>query len=352
MVSDLISRIASLQSFGDRKISDGGFLSVRKNNSFFYYRYDNNLFATASIGFILKGLKPYLAEKESLEVSSILGKLIPSIEPYQNKDGLKIYNFWTTRPTNHFPFGYLMRHFKHFKLPDDIDDTALAYLVKGYAREDLEWLKRKLMTHAEDAGVYNTWFGEDMPLEHDVCALCNLMYLVFESGLPLNEFDEGTLSFLKEVIEGRDYLSNTFWVSRHYASVSLIVYHYGRFLGRFRPEGFDKVKLELIKTIPLLFEEEPVWMNKVLLQTAFLKLGGMDESVAKWDATDIAWETKWRKEPFAAFIGAPLAPYDFSWTRFLAAKKLFQIQWKCEAHELALILENVILRNNYEQHAR
>ncbi|MFT5886229.1 MAG: hypothetical protein ACI9IP_002693 [Arcticibacterium sp.] len=349
MVSLLIGRIASLQSFENGKIPKGGFLSLRKNGFFFYKRSDNNLFATASVGFILKGLRPYLEGENLNGVSSILNKLIPGFDMYQNKDGLMTYNFWTTRPTNHFPFGYLMRHLRHFKLPDDIDDTALVYMVKEL---EIDWLKDKLKEHAGDTKIYGTWFGQNMPIEYDVCALSNLMYLIFDSGLPLNEFDEATLVFLKKVLGSKNYLDNSFWVSRHYGSVPLIVYHYGRFLGGFNPKGFADVKLELIRTIEVLFNKEEVWMNNVLLQSAYIKLGGKHEEVLNWNALALGWEEKWKSESFAAFIGAPFAPYNSKWTRFLASKKLFQIQWKSEAHELALILENVVLRNTMDRHER
>jgi len=349
VVSDLIGRIASLQSFKNGKVPKGGFLSLRKNGFFFYERSDNNLFATASVGLILKGLRPYLEGENLKGVSSILKKLIPSFEPYQNKDGLQTYNFWTTRPTNHFPFGYLMHHLRHFKLPDDIDDTALVYIVM---ESKIDWLKDKLKKHAGDAKVYGTWFGQNMPTEYDVCALCNLMCLILDSGLPLNECDRATLAFLEKVLESKDYLDNTFWVSRHYGSVPLIVYHYGRLLGSFNPKGFADVKLELIETTEVLFDKEEVWMNKVLLQSAYIKLGGKHEGVLNWNAIAFGWEEKWKSESFAAFIGAPFAPYNSKWTRFLASKKLFQIQWKSEAHELALILENVVLRNTMDRHER
>jgi hypothetical protein len=349
VVSNLIGRIASLQSFENEKIPNGGFHSFRKNRFLFYKRPDNNLFATASVGFILKSLRPYLTDENVKSVSCILEKLIPSFEPYQNKDGLQTYNFWTTRPTNHFPFGYLMRHFKHFKLPDDVDDTALVYMVK---ESKIGWLKDKLKRHAGDNSVYGTWFGQNMPLEHDVCALCNLMCLILGSGLPLNECDEATLAFLKKMLESKDYLDKPFWTSRHYGSISLIIYHYGRFLGSFSPKGFEEVKLELIKTIEKLFAKELIWMNKVLLQSTYIKLGGRYEGLLKWNAVTFGWEDKMKNESFAAFIGAPFAPYNAKWTRILASKKLFQIQWKSEAHELALILENVVLQDTMDIHER
>ncbi|AWW00191.1 hypothetical protein DJ013_19250 [Arcticibacterium luteifluviistationis] len=321
------------------------FESFRENKVLLYKRPDSNIFGTVSVGYLLKSLKPFFSEKANEEIDKILVKMEPSFPFYENKDGLKTYNFWQTKPSQHFPSGYFMKHFRHFKLPDDIDDTALVYMTKGYSKKEVNWLKEKLKEHAFPDKVYSTWFGVDMPLERDVCALCNLMSLLLDAKLELNEHDKATIDFLNSTVVSKDFLKNTFWVSRHYATVPLIIYHYARLLGQFEIDEMAESRRVLIDLIPGLFKTEKVWMNKVLLQTAYLKFNeNLTCQLVEWNALD---ESNINSKEFYSFIGAPFAPLKNKYLKQLGSKKVFQIGWKCEAHELALVLENLVLRENY-----
>jgi hypothetical protein len=278
----------------------------------------------------------------------ILAGIHRNYSQYQNKDGLYTYNFWSTKPSRHFPNGLVMQHFKHFKLPDDIDDTSLIYLTKGYSNDDIDWLTSKLQKHTGDSLVYSTWFGENMPIEHDVCALCNLMYLILESEKKLNAFDLATLQFLNDAIISFDFLNKTFWMSRHYATIPLIIYHYARLLGKFDVLELADAKENLLKLIPDLFLDEEIWLNKILLQSAYIKMNGnySEISIMEWNGLKEPWQRNLKSQPFYSFIGAPFAPLKNTFLSNLASNRHLQMGWKCEAHELTLVLENVILRNH------
>ena len=178
----LIERIALCQSRGDKFFPEGIFPSYRQNNYLFYKRPDTNIFYTATIVFILNQIKHKVSEKSQTIIKEITEKAIKNYPDFQNKDGLKTYNFWQTKPSKHFPNGFIFRHLDHFRIPDDIDDTSLVYLTLPQSKKDVIWLKEKLKLHTVPSlgvggAVYSTWFGKNMPIEFDVCALCNLMYL-------------------------------------------------------------------------------------------------------------------------------------------------------------------------------
>ncbi|WP_341227574.1 hypothetical protein [uncultured Arcticibacterium sp.] len=346
MVSEFIERIALLQAHRNDKFPEGMFESFRENKFWLYNRSDSNIFGTVSVAYILKSLKPLVSELDGNEIDKVIDKAKKSFDLYQNKDGLKTYNFWQTKPSQHFPNGYLMKRYKHFKLPDDIDDTALVYMTNGYnKKEDINWLKEKLKQHAFPDNVYSTWFGLKMPLEKDVCALCNLMCLLLESKIGLNTNDTATIDFLNKAVLSKEFLKNTFWISRHYATVSLIIYHYARLLGAFDIEEMMEAKKILIGEIENSFDKETVWMNKVLLQTAYLKLNKSGKDyLLNWNCLS---KSKSTQKGFYSFIGAPFAPLKSKYLKNLGSMKFLQIGWKCEAHELALVLENLVLRENY-----
>jgi len=346
MVSKLILSISALQSTGDKYFAKGLFPSFRENKTFCYQRPDSNIFASASIAFILKEIKPLLSDVN--DVDTILNGILQNYPLYRNKDGLDTYNFWPTKPSRHFPNGYIMQHFIHFKLPDDIDDTALIYLTNNCKLEQVNWLKAKLGKHTDGDNVYSTWFAENMPIEHDVCALCHLIYLVFDAKTSLNSFDLATLQFLNNVIVSFDFLNKTFWFSRHYATIPLIIYHYARLLGKFEIPALAQAKETLLTIIPKLFELERIWLNKVLLQTAYFKISGSfkEKSIMEWNGLNEPWEQNLNIQPFYSFIGAPFAPLRNTFLSNLASNKNLQLGWKSKAHELTLALENVVLRNN------
>ncbi len=336
----LIERIASCQSRGDKFFPEGIFPSYRQNKYLFYKRPDTNIFYTATIVFILNQIKHKVSEKSQAIIEDITQNAIKNYPDFQNKDGLKTYNFWQTKPTNHFPNGFIFKRLDHFRIPDDIDDTALVYLTLPHSKEDVMWLKEKLKLHTaplSEAAVYSTWFGKNMPIEFDVCALCNLMYLFEKYQLPYNEYDAAVFVFLREVILQEKYTTDAFKVAHNYATTPLIIYHYARLLGDFEIKQLESCREKLIqKTIELL-DNEKIEMNKVILKIALLKLD-KNKKVSNLQSPIPNFQS-----PFTYFIAGLLSSYENPILYFFAPMKITQMEWKCEAHDLALRLENLVV---------
>jgi len=351
----LIERIASCQSRGDKFFPEGIYPSYRQNKYLFYKRPDTNIFYTATIVFILNQIKHKVSEKSQAIIELITEKAIKNYPDFQNKDGLKTYNFWQTKPSNHFPNGFIFKHLDHFRIPDDIDDTALIYLTLPHSKEDVAWLKGKLKLHTRPhppapegelkkspplgvrgaGGVYSTWFGKNMPIEHDACALCNLMYLFEKHQLPYNEYDEAVFVFLREVILQEEYITNAFKVAHNYATTPLIIYHYARLLGDFEIKQLEICREKLIKKTRELLDNELVMMNKVILEIALLKL---DKEY--WFTNNQLPVTN-NQSPLTYFIAGLLSSYRNPILYFFAPMKITQMEWKCEAHDLALLVERI-----------
>lgn len=183
-----------------------------------------------------------------------------------------------------------------------------------------------------------------MPIEQDVCALCNLMYWVLENNLPLNEYDEATLDFLKDKILSGDYKKQPFQTARHYASVPLILYHYARIICKFEIPQLAGCKLIIVNEATALLNKKCSPMEQVLLSTVLLKLAPESETLKRFQLN----EEPVSDGEFYSFIGAFVAPYtetDNSLISKVAAHPLTRFNWKCEAHGLALQLENLVLRD-------
>lgn len=369
----IIQKIASLQSRGDKYFPQGIFQSYRQNKYLFYKRPDTNIFYTASIVFVLNQLKSYLPTESQLVVEEITTKAIQNYPTFQNKDGLKTYNFWQTPKegiaSNHFPNGYIFRHSAHFRLPDDIDDTSLIYLTSKTNKEEVIWLKEKLQLHAnlsegptqkrhvkntfkhyKDLKIYSTWFGKNMAIEFDACALSNLMFLFEKHQLPHNEYDIETYQYLAGIIKRKEFISHSFKISHNYATAPLVIYHLARLLGEFASTPLESYRKDLIEIALLLLEIEKVAMNKVLLQTSILKLSrtndfGYKNEIEDCLKADSALNLSIPDSDFCYFLGPLLSSYENPILQFFAPMKITQMDWKCEAHEWVLVLENLIERN-------
>lgn len=340
-VDFILQRIAELQCNKGGIFPIGTFPSYRSNTNWAYKRADSNIFATASTLFILKNIQPVLNESQSRLIEKMCKNAADSFELYRNKGGGETYNFWQTKPSKHFPNGYFLQFFKHFKLPDDIDDTALMYLLQNRGKVDVIALRNKVENHSQvfvkdQEYAYNTWFGEKMPLENDVCALCNLLYLILDKGLELNEKDHSTIEFIAESIKSEKYISQPFQIARHYASSPIIVYHYARLMGKFKLLALENQKVGLLAQMRRLFDQEKNMMLKLLLHSALLKLGDKVNFDAPFNEL--------MESEFYPFIGAPFAPYSNKVLKMISGQSCLIINWECKALKLSYILENQVLR--------
>ncbi len=300
-----------------------------------YRRRENNIFSLASTLFILQELEPRLSSENRQKTAEIARMITQEYPRFRNKDGRATYNFYLTRPSRHFPNGYFMQYFDHFRLPDDIDDTALITVTLRPAKEEVQALKDLTESFAEELPsgkrVYSTWYGKNMPKEQDLCALLNLLYLFFLYELPLTRTDHCTLDFLRE--KAGKILTHPFEVARHYATPALILYHYSRFMGRFR-SPLDPLRPGIIASLHEALEKEKVFMNRLIMESALLRLG---EKRPPLDLSRVTFKG------FHTFIGAPFAPFDHPWLRKWSARPAYQIFWRSDIHHKALLAEYLVL---------
>ena len=353
----IIQRIADLQT------DTGLFPSVRSNPAIAYRRPDTNVFFTASTVFTLQQLQPSVSPESQQLIDQIQKRAVAAYPLFRNKDGLNTYNFWPTRPSKHFPNGYLFRHFDHFRIPDDIDDTAMVHLTTqptaaGIAPADrpdrpdeLHWLKTKLAQHANgtaqqiqttfadyrDLRAYSTWFGKNMAIDFDACALSNMLYCLYQYDPPLDQHGTDSLTYLRVVAESGRYVSEPFRCAPHYARTSLIIYHLARLIAAFDPPELTPIRPRLIADAHHLLIRATNRLEKIVLGTSLLRLGEVPRSV---DLTNIERDFS----TFHFFIAGLLTAYEQPWLRRFANRPITQMRWQCEAHCQALVAEYLTLK--------
>ena len=139
---------------------------------------------------------------------------------------------------------------------------------------------------------------------------------------------------MREVILEEKYITNAFEVAHKYATTPLVIYHYARLLGGFDIPQIEVCREKLIHKIKQLLENEANTMNRVILETSLMKLDKNNLSKPSTQNSEPL-----RTPPFTYFIAGLLSSYRNPILYFFAPFKITQMEWECEAHELALLVE-------------
>ncbi|MCF8277951.1 MAG: hypothetical protein K9J17_14555 [Flavobacteriales bacterium] len=344
-----------LQSTGNSIYSDGIFPSQRYHPFLPYKREDDNLFFTASIVHLLQGAESALSESERNITDRIITAAKANFQLFKNKDGLDTYNFWQTKPSRHFPNGVLMHRYRHFQIPDDVDDTALVFLTENADKSRVSQLREKLKQHANLAykkaynplpkyrnlKCYSTFFGKEMYIEFDICVLSNLMRVILKhfSEPELNEYDRDTLQFILEVISNDEHSSLPFYSAPNYPTTELILYHVSRLIPML-PEQYRlrleaKVKADILQRIATA-----TGMNRILLENAAMKLG-MEIPAAKTSIEDAL-----NDHGFFFFHAGMITAFENAIAQKLADNPMFHLRYTSKALNRALLIENSVLNRS------
>jgi hypothetical protein len=353
-LDDIIERIAALQSEGDSYFDEGLFPAQRTNRLLGYQRPDTTVFFTAIIVFTLQKIKHLVSLKSQILIDKIVEKAVQNYLKFQNKDGLKTYNFWKTKPSQHFPNGHLFRHFEHFRIPDDVDDTAMIYLTSSPTQDELLWLKGKLSLHANlskqqirntypeyrDLKAYSTWFGKNMYIEFDACVLSNILYCIYEYQLPINQHDTDSLKYIRSVIETDRYLTQPFRCAHQYPRTIPIIYHVARLMGAFTIPELEPIREKLIESTQQLLQKRQHPLDEIVLKTSLMRLGAKEVSSAEFRVSNLAEKDF---DDFYFFIAGLLTAYEHPLLYRLSVSPLTQMRWECEAHCWTLMAEYLAL---------
>ena len=353
LLEEFIDRIEALQSTGNALFPKGLFPAHRSNTLLGYRRPHTTMFFSAITAFPLQNIRKHCSPASQAKIDSIRALVTANYPDFQNKDGLKTYNFWKTKPSRHFPNGRWFHRFEHFRIPDDIDDTAFAYLTTDPSMEELFWLKEKLTLHANGSKLwirntypeykplraYSTWFGKHMYVEFDVSVLSNMLYCILHYKLPLNVHDEASFEYIRSVIETRRYIHTPFRCAHQYPRTPLIIYHVSRLIAAFDPPALRPVKQQLISDTENLLKDTRHGMDQVLLATSLMRLGRQTERIPVETFSENDFKG------FFFFIAGLLTAYENPVLYRLSVSPLVHMHWTCEAHCWTLLAEYEALWN-------
>jgi hypothetical protein len=343
---ELIKCIAAEQVCKNSYIPDGFFLAWRYY-PFGYKRIENTIFNTAITLFQLKQVAEYADEHEQALIQHICNNATISYPKYLSRTGKCRYNFWQTNPDKHFPNGHLLGKFARFRPADDADDTVMAYLTAPHTPEQIQWLRTELNAYAngvkkwsksmpkgmERLPVYSTFFVDKMDVSADVCVLSNILFWVYANGFIPNEYDQASLDFIARCIAQNLHLNHPVSISRYYPDPVVIIYHIARLIQRFNPSQLMYLIPQLMADIQYLLHKPLSFMQRVLVCSALIKLGGKAPAIiAPPSAGDFATGFSYFAYPITVEYKNPLLHQ-------LSALSATHMRFYCKAFFLSLVLE-------------
>jgi hypothetical protein len=355
-IDALIEKLGSLQISDETTLFNKGmFVSERFHKFLPYLRKDDNIFFPASIAFLLLKNIDLLETNQRQRVDKIIDGIRDNYASYSGTNNNFIYNFYQAKRRKHYPNGFILSRFEHFKLPDDADDTVIISMtLQRLSSERISEVRERLVQFSNlhrkkikgikplyaELPFYATWFGSGkMPIELEICVLCNVLYFTFSNKLELNKQDKASLELIKRAIDNNDVVENSFHISGQYPKPSVILYHIARLCSIItNPDVyFDTTKLTAmiraqLKTTSLL--------EKILLSTSLMYLQQRCEPVA-WELGDKNLQKDFRS---FSFFTAPMLSGNTN-KLFIRLKKykLFHIFFRCEAFYFTILLEYEIM---------
>lgn len=354
-LTNLITTLTNLQTQkGNPYFAPGLFPAERRHPFLPYARPDDNIFYPALIDFTLTPLLDGMDPADRKRVVNMLRAIRVNYPAYESWRQPGLYNFYRTDPPGAYPNGYVLRHLKHFRLAEDADDTVMIASVRenvpaqtvGFIREELVRFSnlggRKLQHPlAKYAAIpaYGVWFGTGaMPVEVDVCVLCNILYFSSVKGClagGLNAADRASLRFLRTAIGDEELFSRPFLLSYYYPDPTIILYHVARLWTVLPEAGRHLPRPAIVCSVYRRLGEVDGLLPRILLHTSLLRLGEPEPEHLRFTEAELAAAGK----AFVFFIAPMLAGTRSAWLGKLAERRLFKVDYRCSAYSYALALE-------------
>ena len=223
-----------------------------------------------------------------------------------------------------------------------------------HTKEEAKWLQNRLIQHSngfknqikntfpeyQNLKAYSTWFGKDMYIEFDACALSNMIYCQLHFGLELDEHGQDSIKYIQQTILSNQYIEQPFRVAHQYVRTPLIMYHVMRLMNKFHIPELEICREKLESDILYYLQKEELsLMDRIVLEISLRSKN--DVEVQNLNDVDTNY-------PF--FIAGLLTAYENTLLYKLSSSKLFHINWTCEAHSLALLAEWMVVTSRNPIH--
>jgi hypothetical protein len=359
VISRLLQRINDLQPKAHGVFPKGSIPSYRlyaMNKE--RYKADINPFFTGLVAFTLHDIKKEFSYAQQQQANAIINSTLPTYAKFRNRTiGRDTYNFWPTDTPQIFPHaGWLNWFDKSQALPDDMDDTVIMLmaqrksdsaaaeihaLMQAYTNNDQKKINNTF-SDFKNVNAYSTWFGQKMPVDFDICVLSNVLYFVQHYNLKWTSADSASLYLITKTIQDKKHISSANYVSPHYVSLPVILYHLSRLMSLKPIPELEKLKPELIKEATQALLSAKTFMDEVILSTSLLRWGVIPPAIKPHEAASL--EELVEDERFSFFIANMASILPNPLKQWVGTVGLGRFYYYCPAYNNLLLLENLAWR--------
>lgn len=350
-IDSLLIFISGLQIRNDDFYLEGMFPSQRKKYDKKYVE-DDNVFFTALVGFYLKIYMSEMSIANRTRSMEIIDRIKPNLNLYKNTSNNLTYNFWRKSENSHFPNSVVLSRMDKFALPDDFDDTSIIHLLlsnDSLACSVAQLMQKHVNTSKQIKSVtdslrvyraYSTWFGENMPVDFDLCVHSNTLLLKLSSGCQLVDADYETARYIINNVYSNSFEQNVSWLSQHYSQLEVVLYHIARVC------AIDEDNLLFDESFKLFLKQKLLetshatnsYMKSILISNALLMLGEYFD-VDSYSVNMLKNESA----EFYFFIANMTSTMRYPINKWFAKAKRFKHYYYSEAYNYILLLEHEIL---------
>ncbi|KAA3653211.1 MAG: hypothetical protein DWP98_00120 [Bacteroidetes bacterium] len=346
-VLDPLLKISELQVKSDSFYNAGLFKSqiVLKNERKVVE--DNNIFFTALTLYTLQSIADSLDESQQIIIDTIYNRAKNNFNLYKNRNGGITYNFYQVRPIDR-PFPNLKRFSKKeaARLPDDLDDTSILYLIQETEDSLVVELKKQMenevfkapavkssLKRYRDFNAYRTWFVDKMSQDMDVCVNTNVLLLMFNKEVEFNMVDFASMGFIMQVIIDDAHKDNEEIISPHYSNTAIILYHVSRLVSILNHKALNEIRPKLLKDIAEELDEVENEFERLILLTSLYRLGSEVEYSIELEKLEHDMNS------FYWFQANLISVRDVLIKKIFGGNKHLYFRYKSEAFYWSLVLE-------------
>jgi hypothetical protein len=256
-----------------------------------------------------------------------------------------------------------MNLFDHSQsLPDDFDDTVILLLAMDAPNAKTEKVHELMQEYTNGNGklikntldayknipAYSTWFGKKMPIDFDISVLSNVLYFVQHYQLKWTASDSASLQLIANVIADKKYLTASSIVSPHYNRSPIILYHLSRLMNIGSISALDMHKDELIESTKKLLSESTSFMDKTILSTSLMRWGVEPPLItisSNFSLNDMIDDPN-----FVFFIANMSSMLPNPVNEIAGSIGVGKFNYYCEAYNVCLLLENIVLQKRISTH--
>jgi hypothetical protein len=179
-----------------------------------------------------------------------------------------------------------------------------------------------------------------MPKDVDLSVLTNVVLMHTIARIPLNATDSASIDLIVDLVKANKHLSDPTYVSQHYANRATIIYHIARLAYYSDYPALLALKPILLEQALHLSNQAEFPLERLLLNTSVLRLGGKIEFPFEVDDASL------KSNNYPYFVANIASVLNNPFKRIVNRSNIVRFDYYSYAFNLSLLYENWMLRGD------